>query len=137
MRRRCALCVVRLAWLRGATVLVLTVMVVGRAVPATAQVAAPPPQATRNHAAGRPDLFIEVPLDQYTPDVVFPFGGSHHQVPGVVAVNHAPYYCVPHQRAFRERADFVVHLRTRHGLTDDEIRRVVLVVRGQVRYVGN
>ena len=67
----------------------------------------------------------------------FPFGGSHHQVPGVVAVNHAPYYCVPHQRAFRERADFVVHLRTHHGLTDDEIRRVVLVVRGQVRYVGN
>src|SRR5882724_11702903 len=59
MRRRYALCVMRLAWLRGATVLVLTLMVVGRAVPATAQVTAPPP-ATRNHAAGRPDLFIEV-----------------------------------------------------------------------------
>lgn len=129
---------VRSARFRGAAAGMLALVVLGNSVLVRAQPSASArTQAIRNHVAGQPDLFIEIPLDQYTPDVVFPFGGSHHQVPGVVAVNRAPYYCVPHKRAFRERADFVVHLRTRHGLSDDEIRRAVLVDRGQVRYVGN
>lgn len=90
----------------------------------------------RGHVGARPDVFVDVPLDQPTPGVVFPFGGSHHQVPGVVAVNRAPYYCVPHKRAFRERMDFVAHMRTAHGLADDEIAGAVLVEHGQVRYPG-
>jgi len=102
---------------------------VGRAQPV-------PAPAVRNHAAQRQDLFIDVPLDHYTPDVVFPFGGSHHQLPGVVAVDHAPYYCVPHKITFRERAEFIAHLRTQDGLTDDEIARALLVDHGQVRYPG-
>ncbi len=84
----------------------------------------------------RPEVFLDAPLDQPSPGVVFPFGGSHHQLPGVVAVDRAPYYCVPHQRAFRERMDFVAHLRDAHGLADDEIAGAVLVAHGQVRYVG-
>ena len=85
----------------------------------------------------RTDLFIEVPLDRYSTDVVFPFGGAHHTVPGVVAVNHAPYYCAPHARAFRERGGFVAHLRTRYGLKGTDIPAAVLVDGGQVRYIGD
>jgi hypothetical protein len=87
--------------------------------------------------AGRTDLFVAVPLEGPTPGVVFPFGGSHHQVPGVVAVNRAPYFCTPHARAFHDRAAFVAHLRRRHGLDDADIPRAVLVQGGQVRYVGH
>jgi hypothetical protein len=106
---------------------VVLVLVLATAVPARA--------GDVRHLA-RPDLFITVPLEPPPSTVVFPFGGSHHTVPGVVAVNRAPYVCVAHARTFRERADFVTHLRIRHGLSDDEIPRSVLVGGGQVRYVG-
>jgi hypothetical protein len=82
------------------------------------------------------DLFIEVPLDHDT-GVVFPFGGSHHAVPGVVTINRAPYFCRPHNLSFRDRAPFVEHLRVKHGLTDREIPGLVLVEHNQVRYVGD
>jgi hypothetical protein len=90
----------------------------------------------RRIPGARTDLFVEVPLDDHSTDVVFPFGGSHHQVPGVVAVNRTPYYCARHARGFHERAAFVGHLRTRHGLDDADIPRAVLVDGGQVRYLG-
>jgi hypothetical protein len=82
-------------------------------------------------------LFVEIPLDRYSTDVIFPFGGSHHAVPGVVAVNAAPYYCAPHRRSFDSRAGFVAHLRRTHGLDEREIPRTVLVEHGQVRYIGD
>ena len=90
----------------------------------------------RHHGEAYTDLFIEVPLDHDT-GVVFPFGGSHHAVPGVVTINRAPYFCRPHNLSFRDRAPFVEHLRVKHGLTDREIPGLVLVERNQVRYVGD
>jgi hypothetical protein len=84
----------------------------------------------------RTDLFIEVPLE-YDTRVVFPFGGSHHAVPGVVSINKAPYFCGPHKQSFRERVAFVEHLSVKHGLTDEEIPRMVMVRDNQVRYVGD
>ena len=54
----------------------------------------------------RADLFVDVPLD-YDTRVIFPFGGSHHAVPGVVTINRAPYYCRPHKLSFEARAAFV------------------------------
>ena len=96
----------------------------------------PAPRAEARRGV-RTDLFIEIPLE-YSTDVIFPFGGSHHTVPGTVTINRAPYYCVKHAQAFRARPDFVEHLRTVHGLTDDEIPAAVLVDRGQqVRYLGD
>lgn len=83
------------------------------------------------------DLFVDVPLEAPSPGVVFPFGGSHHAVPGVVAVNRAPYVCTPHRRTFRQRGDFVAHLRRAHGLDDAAIKERVIVSDGQVRYVGD
>jgi hypothetical protein len=82
------------------------------------------------------DLFVEVPLD-YDTGVVFPFGGSHHAVPGVVTINKAPYLCRPHNLTFRERTAFVEHLGVKHGLSDREIPGMVLVEHNQVRYVGD
>ena len=93
-------------------------------------------RSPRDHHGAGHELFIEVPLD-YSTGVVFPFGGSHHTVPGVVAVNRAPHLCVVHARAFRDRAGFVGHLRMRHGLVDAEMPGAVLVDGGQVRYLGD
>ena len=99
--------------------------------------AAPDAGAPARSHGPHTDLFVAVPLEGPTPGVVFPFGGSHHQVPGVVAVDRAPYVCMPHHLAFHDRAAFVAHLRRRHGLDDADIPRAVLVQGGQVRYVGD
>jgi hypothetical protein len=88
------------------------------------------------HGGADTGLFIDVPLD-YDTRVVFPFGGSHHAVPGVVAINKAPYYCRPHDLAFKARGAFVEHLGVKHGLSDREIPGMVLVEHNQVRYVGD
>ena len=91
----------------------------------------------RRHGHVETDLFVEVPL-QYDTRVVFPFGGSHHAVPGVVTINKkAPYYCRPHKLSFQSRTTFVEHLSVKHGLTDQEIPNMVLVDHNQVRYVGD
>ena len=89
-----------------------------------------------HHGDPRTDLFVEVPLD-YDTGVVFPFGGSHHAVPGVVSINHDPYYCRPHDRSFADRAAFVEHLSVKHGLSDREVPSMVVVRGDQVRYVGD
>lgn len=83
----------------------------------------------------RTDLYLDLPLD-YSTEVIFPFGGTHHAVPVVVAVNRAPYRCLPHDREFRDRAHFIAHLRVEHGLVDDEIPAAVIVDHGQAVYVG-
>lgn len=88
------------------------------------------------HGEARADLFVDVPL-HYDTSVVFPFGGSHHAVPGVATINQAPYFCRPHQLSFRERAAFIEHLAVKHGLSDREIPNLVLVEHNQVRYVGD
>ncbi len=94
-----------------------------------------PHRGRGRHAYG--GLFLDVPLD-YDTSVVFPFGGSHHAVPGVVGINQkAPYFCRVHDLGFRARAPFVEHLSVKHGLTDREIPNLVLVDRHQVRYVGD
>jgi hypothetical protein len=91
----------------------------------------------RGHGGdARTELFVEVPLE-YDTRVVFPFGGAHHAVPGVVAINKAPYFCRPHNRAFRDRAAFIEHLGVKHGLSNREIPDRVLVKGNQVRYVGD
>jgi len=95
------------------------------------------PRATARAPSDAANLFVEIPLDRYSTGVVFPFGGSHHAVPGVVAVNAAPYYCAPHRRTFASRAGFVAHLRSTHGLDERDIPRTVLVEHGQVRYIGD
>ena len=89
----------------------------------------------RRRHAFRTDLFLDLPLE-YSTDVVFPFGGSHHAVPGVVSINGAPYRCLVHERRFRARTHFVAHLRTGHGLTDDAIPSRVILDRGEVVYLG-
>jgi hypothetical protein len=91
----------------------------------------------RRHRHTETDLLIQVPLDHDT-GVVFPFGGSHHAVPGVVTINQpAPYFCRPHRLGFRDRPSFVEHLGVKHGLSDREIPGMLIVHENQVRYVGD
>ena len=95
-------------------------------------------RAAIKNRPGATDLFVAVPLDRSSTDVIFPFRGSHHAVLGVVAVNGAPYYCTPPARAFGSRGAFVAHLRMKHRLDDREIpRRVLVDDGGQVRYIGD
>jgi len=89
----------------------------------------------RGRRGVRPQVWVGLPLE-YSTDVVFPFGGSHHTVPGVVTINRAPYRCLVHERRFRERVHFVSHLRMGHGLVDDDIPSAVIVDRGEVVYLG-
>jgi hypothetical protein len=113
-------------------VLVLAVLIVTTVVPALAGDA-----RIGRRGDPRTDLFVEVPLD-YDTSVQFPFGGSHHAVPGVVTINaKAPYFCRPHERSFRTRSAFVEHLAVKHGLSDREIPKLVVVDHNQVRYVGD
>lgn len=91
----------------------------------------------RRHRRGEAELLIPVPLE-YDTSVVFPFGGSHHAVPGVVTINQPePYFCRPHRLGFRDRPAFVEHLGVQHGLADRDIRGMLLVDGNQVRYVGD
>src|SRR4051812_35126840 len=110
-------------------VVATSIMVLALATAAFAQ-SRPPPVV-------RPEVYLDVPLAAPTPGVVFPFGGTHHAVPGVVAVNRAPYVCARHGRPFRDRAAFVEHLRRVHHLDDAAIGRDVVVRDGQARYVGD
>ena len=90
----------------------------------------------RGRLGAYPGVWVDVPLE-YSTDVIFPFGGSHHAVPGIAAINGEPYRCRVHARRFRERTSFVVHLRTEHGLVDDEIPGAVILDRGEIVYLGN
>jgi hypothetical protein len=111
------------------TLVALAIMAVG--------VAAEAGDGRRAGRGADTDLFVAVPLETDT-GVVFPFGGSHHAVPGVVTINQkAPYFCRAHARGFRDRPAFVEHLGVQHGLTDRDIPGLVVVGRGQVRYVGD
>ena len=92
--------------------------------------------AVRRRRAVRTDVWVNMDPKDYSTDVEFPFGGSHHAVPGVVSINGKPYRCVVHEQRFKERSHFVAHLRTGHGLTDDAISSAVIVDRNEVVYLG-
>jgi hypothetical protein len=60
---------------------------------------------------------------------------DHHLVPGTVTINRAPYACDLDGKHFRERDDFVAHLRTSHGTAPDAIRDRLVVRDGVVHFV--
>jgi len=126
--------------MRVLVALLLVVAGVGSVAAQAPQPLPAPPSAPVSPAhAGRggphPDVYVDVPLD-HDSGVVFPFGGAHHAVPGVVGIDTDPYVCPVHHLTFRERAKFIEHLVTKHGLRPEDIPSRVLVEGSQVRYVG-
>jgi len=60
----------------------------------------------------------------------------HHPVPGTVTINKAPYVCDLDAKKFRERDEFVAHVRTAHRTRANDIADRILVRDGVVHFVG-
>jgi hypothetical protein len=85
----------------------------------------------------RPGVEAYVPVDPYEHERLHYFGRrDHHQVPGTVTINAKPYACDLDQRRFREREDFVAHLRAVHRTPADRIPDLLVVRDGIVHFIG-
>jgi len=70
-----------------------------------------------------------VPVDPYEHERLHYFGRrDHHLVPGTVTINAKPYVCDLDQRRFREREDFVAHLRAVHRAPAERIPDLLALV---------
>jgi hypothetical protein len=61
---------------------------------------------------------------------------DHHLVPGTVTINKAPYVCDPDGKRFRDRDEFVAHLRTVHRTPPGAIADRIVVRDGVVHFIG-
>ena len=85
----------------------------------------------------RTDLDVIVPVPPYEHERLHYFGKRDHAaVPNAVTINAAPYECDAHHLAFREREEFVAHLRSAHDVAADQIADAVVVIDGRVHFVG-
>lgn len=87
--------------------------------------------------ASDPDVDVIVPVVPEEHQRLHYFGRRHHHlVPGTVTINRAPYVCDLDAKRFRERDDFVAHLRTVHRTPANAIPDRLLVRDGVVHFVG-
>jgi hypothetical protein len=84
----------------------------------------------------RDDVDVLVPVDPRLHERLYWFGREDLAVPGTVTINRAPYVCDVEGKEFRRRDAFVAHLRLVHGLTPAQIRELVVLTAGQVRFPG-
>jgi hypothetical protein len=89
-------------------------------------------------AAAGPNIDVIVPVPPYEHERLHYFGQrDHHLVPGAVTVNKPPYVCDVDQRRFQDRDAFLVHLRVVHHARSEEIPDQLVVLDGQVHYLGD
>jgi hypothetical protein len=87
--------------------------------------------------SGQPSVEAIVPVDPHEHERLHYFGRrDHHVVPGTVTINAAPYVCDLDQRRFRERDDFVAHLRVAHRADVERIPDLLMVQDGIVHFIG-
>lgn len=85
----------------------------------------------------RPRVEAIVPIEPREHERLHWFGRrDHHVVPGTVTINASPYACDLDQRRFRERDDFVAHLRVAHHADVDRIPDLLVVRDGVVHFTG-
>ena len=85
----------------------------------------------------RPDVDVYVPVDPHEHERLHYFGRrDHHLVPGTVTINASPYVCDLDQRRFRERENFVAHLRAVHRAPAERIPDLLVVRDGIVHFIG-
>jgi hypothetical protein len=85
----------------------------------------------------RPSVEAFVPVDPYEHERLHYFGRrDRHVVPGTVTINAKPYVCDLDQRRFRERDDFVAHLRAVHRARVERIPDLLVVRDGIVHFIG-
>jgi hypothetical protein len=61
---------------------------------------------------------------------------QHHPVPGTVTINKAPYVCDLDDKRFRERDEFVAHVRTAHRTPANKIADHLVVRDGVVHFIA-
>ena len=85
----------------------------------------------------RTDLDVIVPVPPYEHERLHYFGKRDHAaVPNTVTINAPPYECDVDHLVFRQRDDFVAHLRTAHDVAGNQIAGSVVVIDGRVHFVG-
>jgi hypothetical protein len=99
------------------------------------------PPGTQGNGAGTPQLRTNLDLVVPVPPVEherlhFFAPGDRHVVPGTVTINRAPYECDLDHVTFREREQFVAHLRSAHHMPVDRIPDTLVVIDGRVHFVG-
>jgi hypothetical protein len=82
-----------------------------------------------------PDVDVVLPVEPREHERLQWFGRrGHHLVPGTVTINRAPYVCEVEGGEFRQRDEFVAHLRLVHGVAVEEIADAVVLTDGQIRF---
>ena len=81
------------------------------------------------------DLAIPVPPVEHE-RLHFFAPGERHLVPGTVTIDKAPYECDLDHVTFRDREQFVAHLRSAHHVPAAHIPDTLVVVDGRVHFVG-
>ena len=85
----------------------------------------------------RPDLDVLVPVDPHEHERLHFFDRKdHHSVPGTVTINGAPYACDLDAQTFKDRDQFVTHVRTAHGVPPERLSDLVVILNGRVHFVG-
>jgi hypothetical protein len=88
-------------------------------------------------AGGEHGIDVIVPLAPYEHQRLHFFGRRHRRLlPGTVTINRAPYVCDLDRARFRDGEAFVAHVRTAHAVPPDRLPDLLLVVGGQVHFVG-
>ncbi len=89
---------------------------------------------TRRNGA---DVQVFVPVPPVEHQRLHYFGRQdHHLVPGTVTIDKPPYQCDLDGLRFTDRDRFVAHLRAAHHTPPEKIPDHLLVVEGQVHFVG-
>jgi len=114
-----------------------TLMLVLAAVISSAADDSPSAGTSPGNSSARPRVDAVVPIPPTEHERVYYFGRpDHHLVPGTVTIDADPYICDAHRLRFKDRDDFVAHLRTAHGLPPEAIPEQLQVRDGRVHFVG-
>jgi len=87
----------------------------------------------------RPEVDIDavVPIAPTSPGLQFFGRQDHNVVPGAVTINRRPYVCDRHEVGFKDRDDFIYHLRTADEVSLAQLPNQLQVVDGVVHFLGN
>jgi hypothetical protein len=86
----------------------------------------------------RSSVDVIIPVEPEEHQRLHYFGRRHHHlVPGTATINRAPYVCDVDTKAFRDRDEFVAHLRMAHGVPPETIPDRLLVREGVVHFLAD
>ena len=86
--------------------------------------------------AGDVDVDAFVPVEPREHERLHFFDGrDHHLVPGTVSIDGRPYVCDPDRKTFRDRDEFVAHIRSAHRVDPRDIYDRIAVYGGKAHFI--